>query len=398
MSDTADTRISRFTAEFVDSGVELAFRAARHHVVVRDTRFAFGLAVLFCMVLAVTDYLSLGPGDAFYALLISRIVSSVFALAVMLSAARFWRALMDGITPTLIEMVLLIGFLSMTLLRPYEPGWHGMSMMLILLGLYVLVPNRFLLMLGLGLSSTLAFIWLLDAHFQLPPRQLLNLAVLLAATNLFGARAAYRNSWYMREEFRIAERHLHTHEALAQESGLRARLQAERDALAQSDVLTGALNRQHFHALVEHAIDASPGMDALARTAPVCLLVLEVDYVKQINDTYGHHNSEAVLKHLVTVCQRVLRRGDSLARLGDAAFAALLLDTDSRAGRQLAEHLRAELHRVPLRLPVAAVYVSASIGLAQWRPGDSAESFMQRADGALALAKANGGNRVELAA
>jgi diguanylate cyclase len=128
------------------------------------------------------------------------------------------------------------------------------------------------------------------------------------------------------------------------------------------------------------------------------LLVLKVDYLKQLNDTYGHHNSEAVLKHLVTVCQRVLRRSDSLARLGEATFATLLLDTDCRAGRQLAERLRAELHRVPLRLPTAAVYINASIGLTQWRAGDSTESFMQRADAALALAKANGGNRVELAA
>jgi diguanylate cyclase (GGDEF)-like protein len=398
MSDTADTRISRFTAEFVDSGVELAFRAACHHVVVRDTRFAFGFAVLFCMLLAVTDYLSLGPGEAFYALLISRIVSSVFALAVMLSAARFWRALMDGITPTLIEVVLLVGFLSMTLLRPYEPGWHGMSMMLILLGLYVFVPNRFLLMLGLGLSSTLAFVWLLDAHFQLPTRQILNLAVLLAATNLFGARAAYRNSRHMREEYRAAEHHRLTQEALAQEGELRARLQTERDALAQSDVLTGTVNRRYFHTLVEHATHAQPGAETLAEAAPESLLVLEVDYLKQLNDTYGHHNSEAVLKHLVTVCQRVLRRSDSLARLGEATFATLLLDTDCRAGRQLAERLRAELHRVPLRLPTAAVYINASIGLTQWRAGDSTESFMQRADAALALAKANGGNRVELAA
>jgi diguanylate cyclase (GGDEF)-like protein len=94
----------------------------------------------------------------------------------------------------------------------------------------------------------------------------------------------------------------------------------------------------------------------------------------------------------------VLRRSDSLARLGEATFASLLLDTDSRAGRQLAERLRAELHRVPLRLPTAAVYVSASIGLAQWRPGESSESLMQRADAALVMAKANGGNRIELAA
>ncbi len=393
-----DFRISRFTAEFVDSDTELVFRAACHDSVVRDTRFAFGFGVLISLLLAVSDYLALGPGEEFSTLFNGRIVIGVVALVVVWSAAHYWRSLMDGVTPTLVEFVALIGFLSMTLLRPYEPGWHGMSMMLLLLGIYIFVPNRFLPALGLALGSTLIFVYLMNAHFQFSAREFLNLGVLFSATNLFGARAAYRKSRRMREEFVDAECRRHIQLELDRERELRARLQAERDVLAQSDVLTGAANLRHFLDLIEDAIHAGPGADRSTSPQPVSLLVLDVDYFKQINDTYGHHHSESVLKHVVSVCQHVLRRSDSLARLGEASFAALLHDTDIRSGRQLAERLCAELHRVPLRLPEASVYVSVSVGLAQWCAGETTAAFMRRADAALALARAKGSNRVELAA
>lgn len=394
-ADANSFRISWFSAEFAESDTELAFRAAYRDAVVRDTRFAFGIGILVCLLLAVSDFLVLGQGEEFNALFSGRLVISAVALAVVLSAGRYWRSLMDGVTPSLVEAVALIGFLSMTLLRPYEPGWHGMSMMLLLLGIFVFVPNRFLPTLFLASSATLIFVVLMDAHFEFSGRELLNLSVLLSATNLLGARTAYRNSWRMREAFAESECHRQTRNALDRESELRGNLQAERDALAQSDVLTGAANLRHFLALIERAINPESTDQTPTPGQPLSLLVLEVDYFKQINDTYGHHHSDVVLKHLVSVCQRVLRRGDSLARLGEYTFAALLYDTDGTTARQLAERLRAELHRLALRLPEASVYISASFGLAQWCAGETTAAFMRRADAALALARAKGCNRVE---
>lgn len=395
-ADRARFLISRFTAEFVDSEVELAFRTARHAQVVRDTRWAFIVVAVICMAMAIPDFLLLGPGDAFYALLKGRLLVSALCLALAVSARRYWRALMDGLTPTVVTVIGVTAFLSMTLLRPIEPGWHGMSMLLILSFLYLFIPNRFFLTWVLALSSTLLFVVLLDAHFGFSERDLVNLGILMAAANLLGARAAYRNSWRMREEYRQDERQRQTQSALDRESALRTRLQAEREGLANSDGLSGSYSPQHFHALLEEAIHRSPASPGGA--PPISLLVLEADYFKQISTSYGYHHGEAVLNHLIALCRRVRPVEDKLARLGEAKFAALLYDVDSRAGSRLAERLRAELHRTPLRLPAAAVYVSASFGLAQWRPGESSVALMQAAEAALARAKSHGGDRIELRA
>ncbi len=401
MSDadnSARYTISRFSAEFVDADVELAYRMARHEAVVREARIAFASIILVSLVLAVSEYLVLGPSEEFSALLIGRIVISLLCLLAIAGARRFWRSLMDGVIPGIVEAVGVFGFLTMTLMRPYEPGWHGLSMMLILFGLYIFVPNRFLHIVVLACTATLAFVVLLDAHFQLLMHELLIFCVILTVGNLLGARAAYRTSRGMREEYSATEQLRLTRETLAGAIEAAACLQAERDALAQSDALTGTVNRRHFLAMLERATLVSPGQDASAYPVNISLLVLEVDYFKQINDTYGHQHGEAVLKHLATVCQRVLRRGDVLARLRDSTFAALMYDAEGRVGQQMGERLRAELHHVPLRLPATALYISTSIGVAQWQAHESTESFLRRADGALASAQGHGGNRVELAA
>ncbi len=395
MAESESFRISRFTAEFVDSEVELAFRVARHEQVVRDIRISLGGAVLVSLILAVSDFLSMGPSEEFRTLLNSRITVCLLLLVVMMSAGRFWRSLMDGVTQTGVEILGVTGFISMTLLRPYEPGWHGMSMLLILFGLYIFVPNRFTFALGVALIGSLAFVILLDAHFQLAGPELFNLSILLVTANLLGARACYRNSWRMRDEYRSAEQRRRVIKALNRERDLRSRLQAEHEAAGNNDPIAGTISRDHFHDVVDRTLSAR--LDS-AISSPITLVALELDYFKQIIDTYGHQHSAAILMHLVRHSEVLRQEGNfNLARMGEAAFAVLRHDRDQQAAFSMAERLRAELNRSPLRLPVAAVYISASVGIAQWRPGEAADTLIQRAIEALATAKSKGGNWVELA-
>lgn len=395
MAESESFRISRITAEFVDSEVELAFRVARHEQVVRDIRISLGGAVLVSLILAVSDFLSMGASEEFHTLLNSRITVCLLLFLAMMSAGRLWRSLMDGVTQTGIEIIGVSGFISVTLLRPYEPGWHGMSMLLILFGLYIFVPNRFTFALGVALIGSLAFVILLDSHFQLAGPALFNLCVLLTTANLLGARACYRNSWRMRDEYRSAEQRRLLSKALTRERDLRSRMQAEQAAAGNNDPIAGTISREHFQDVVDRTLSAR--LDSAVST-PITLVALELDYFKQIVDTYGRQHSAAILMHLVRHSEVLRQEGNfSLARMGEAAFAVLRHDRDQQAAFSMAERLRAELNRSPLRLPVAAVYISASVGIAQWRPGETADMLIRRAIDALAKAKAKGGNWVELA-
>ncbi|MEW5788931.1 MAG: diguanylate cyclase [Pseudomonadota bacterium] len=392
MEAYGDYRISRFTAEFAETAVELAFREATHQSRVRETRHAITIAALFYLAFAITDYLAVGGAEEYLLIFITRLTICAAGILVAITAGRWWRLLMDGMTPTLVEALALAGFLSITLLRPYESGWHGMSLMVMLLGVYVFIPNRFLLATAVAVFSTLGFMWLLVAHFQPPANYVLTLGLLLAAINLFGILTAHRISRLTREEYRDAHILRLANEHLSREIEIRQRLEAELRDLAQRDPLTGIANRRHFFDLAEEAFAR-----ARAKGSPLSLLIADIDYFKQINDTYGHMHGDEVLKVLVRVCRQALGEVDMLARLGGEEFVMLLPDTDLATATALAENLRHEAENTPVRLRDTVMHFTISQGVAQWQVGESLAVFMRRADEALYLAKYNGRNRCETA-
>lgn len=392
MEERTDYRIARLTAEFVEPAVELAFREATHLARVRETRIAITIAALFYLAFAVTDYLAVGGGDQYLLIFITRLSICAVGILIALSAGRLWRSLMDGVTPTLVEAMALAGFLSITLLRPYESGWHGMSLMVMLLGVYVFIPNRFLPSVSVALLSTLGFMWLLVEHFQPPANYVLTLGLLLAAINLFGVLTAHRISRLMREEYRDAQVLRQANEHLSREIEIRQRLEAELRDLAQRDPLTGIANRRHFFDLADEAF-----VRARSKSLPLSMLIADIDYFKQINDTYGHMHGDEVLKVLVKVCRQSLGQVDMLARLGGEEFVMLLPDTDLATASALADNLRHAVENTPVRLRDTSMHFTISLGVAQWSQDESLLVFMRRADEALYQAKFNGRNRIELA-
>ncbi len=392
MEDNTDYRISRFTAEFAHPVVEQGFREASHLARVRETRIAITIAALFYLAFAITDYLAVGEGEQYHLIFLTRLGICGMGIAIAISAGRFWRALMDGVTPTLVESMALVGFLSITLLRPYESGWHGMSLMVMLLGVYVFIPNRFLPATAVAVFSTLGFIWLLINHFQPPANYILTLSLLLVAINLFGILSAHRVSRLTREEYRDANVLRLANEHLSREIEARQRLEAELRELAHRDHLTGISNRRHFFDMAEHSFARARAADI-----PMSLLIVDIDYFKQINDTYGHMHGDEVLKVLVDVCRSALGEVEMLARLGGEEFVVLLPNSDLAAASELAERLRAHVQNTPVRLRDATLYFTISLGVAQWQPGETLPVLMRRADEALYAAKYNGRNRCELA-
>ncbi|MEW5770114.1 MAG: GGDEF domain-containing protein [Pseudomonadota bacterium] len=392
LQDSSRYALSPYSAEFRDGATEAAFREHIHPLWVRDTRRAFLIAALFYLAFSITDFLILGVGEQYLIVFATRVLVAVSGLAIAFTAHHFWRALVDGITPSLVVALAMAGFLSITLLRPFESGWHGMSMMVMLLGTYVFIPNRFLPALVIALASTLVFIWVLVGHFELPYQEVLVMALLFLGMNLFGAMSAYRVSRLSRENFRDAEILRVANQRLLDEVQVRQRLEQDLIAQVQHDELTGVTNRRRFLELArQRMLDAEAGGQALS------LLLLDVDYFKQINDTYGHLRADEVLRALARLCSTLLGEEALLARVGGEEF-ALLLEGDEAVARQRAERLRVGLWQTPIALSDASIHITVSIGVAQWRTGEPVPALMTRADRALQTAKYKGRNRVECAA
>ena len=179
--------------------------------------------------------------------------------------------------------------------------------------------------------------------------------------------------------------------ALSSEIEHRTRLEAELRSLADTDDLTGALARRRFM-----EIAAREWLRHERAGAPVCILMLDLDRFKLLNDSFGHAAGDAALVAFVATCRANLRTLDVIGRTGGEEFAVVLPDTTLEAGYAFAERLREAVAATPVPGVEAGVTITVSIGAAQaWR-GESLESAMQRADAALYAAKREGRNRVGL--
>lgn len=167
--------------------------------------------------------------------------------------------------------------------------------------------------------------------------------------------------------------------------------------LAEVDPLTSVFNRRAFLTLLDKAIS-----NARRTQAALPVLVMDLDHFKRINDTWGHHCGDDVLRHFVKLAGRCLRKEDVMGRLGGEEFAIFLPNADGPGAVAVAERLRALLASQPVEgLGAAAgegVRLTVSIGVALFAEPDTGEAVLQRADEAMYLAKQRGRNRVELLA
>jgi len=155
---------------------------------------------------------------------------------------------------------------------------------------------------------------------------------------------------------------------------------------ASVDPLTGTLNRSRLEEL---------GKIELARSDRhrhrLSLAMVDLDHFKMVNDTYGHAVGDLVLTGFGEISHECLRVSDLLGRWGGEEFIIVLPDTGPEGARRVSERLRASLEEFAF---AEGVRVTASIGIAGYRKGETFASLVHRADGAMYRAKETGRNKV----
>lgn len=162
------------------------------------------------------------------------------------------------------------------------------------------------------------------------------------------------------------------------------------ERLLRTDPLTQLASRRHFDELLAAQINTTSRYEE-----PLSVLLIDLDAFKVLNDTYGHLMGDEVLRRTGAALQATRRAADVVARWGGEEFIVLAPRTDSEGAVVLAERLREVI--ATMEGPEEPVSVTASIGVAQWRPGESANDLVGRADRALYQAKDGGRNRVVVA-
>ncbi len=161
---------------------------------------------------------------------------------------------------------------------------------------------------------------------------------------------------------------------------------------ASHDAMTGLFNRGAFVERANNALSLrSPGDD-------MCLLMVDIDHFKAINDTHGHGVGDQVITELGRMLRESLRSDDLVGRVGGEEFAIVLPRTSETAGEIIAERIRHGAQSLTIRARDGAVVpVTVSIGLAVTISGDDLSSLMSVADTALYEAKRGGRNRLQRA-
>lgn len=156
------------------------------------------------------------------------------------------------------------------------------------------------------------------------------------------------------------------------------------------DGLTGIYNHQHFIGEAERLLRTLE-----KKQGPACLISIDLDHFKHINDTYGHAMGDAVLKRTVMTCQEQLQPGDLFGRLGGEEFGVLLPECPRAKGMEVANRLLVAVGATPIEKDGILVSVSASVGLAFTdSTGYELQRLCKEADDALYRAKRGGRNRI----
>lgn len=163
-------------------------------------------------------------------------------------------------------------------------------------------------------------------------------------------------------------------------------------ASAVLDPMTGLGNRAGLLRAVDREI-------ALARRHrhPAALLVIDIDFFKQINDSFGHSAGDAVLLDVAHTLRQICRGTDALFRFGGEEFVALLPQTDAEGAAVIAERIRLGVAAHTTAYQERDLRVTASVGVASLQRDDDMQSWFDRADRALYQAKQNGRDQIVVA-
>lgn len=370
--------IARWRGEFTSVNLESAFLRDQGGAIRHELTRSLSFCGIFYLAFAFADVAHLGRSTQTLALFVLRLTIAMVALAGIVLTRR---SANPGPTAyraaTVFTSLAMLSFLLVAYSRG-EPLLHGMSMAIMLIIVYLFIPNRLVNASIVAVSASVGFLALVHAYGTVSTRHLSTMAMLLLLANMFGAIAARRDACSSRRQYC-------TQQILINQS--------------VRDPLTGAFNRRHLDAgLLQREIDR-----ARRREAPLTIIMCDLDGFKAINDTHGHQAGDTLLQDFAHLLLSMTRHGsDTVVRYGGEEFLLILPDTRLVDGHALAERMRARLATATSLHGDVQLSTTASFGVVGARmssslPGIASQALIAYADELMYAAKRSGRNRVHAA-
>lgn len=167
---------------------------------------------------------------------------------------------------------------------------------------------------------------------------------------------------------------------------------------ASTDQLTGMMNYANLMESLEHQVNIAHQDQSRNKKDPsghpLCVIMIDLDFFKKINDTHGHVIGDFVLRHVASRIQAGVRDFDKVGRFGGEEFVIIMTNTDLVLAETIAQRIRQGVMDTPLHLKELTINVTISLGVAMLKEGERKEALLERADTAMYEAKRGGRNRV----
>lgn len=382
------------TLAFRDRGLELEFLSDYEQHYRQTSRTALVAGILLVALFGILDlYL--------YPLIHTKLWLIRYGMVIpvlMISAIYLYRPGPRIGTQPVLALATLVAGMGVVAMTVFIPAWtrntYFAGLIIVVMFVYTFLRMRFV---WAVISS-----WLVVLVYELASIEFSGISAIdLVADNFFylsanfvGMATCYSMEYDARRKFMLM-RELHSERSRISQANVQLEsLNVMLDQLAHHDDLTGIPNRRSFFSHLTEEWNRHRRFKA-----PMSLVLIDVDYFKRYNDTYGHQEGDECLKQLAKLMMEFTNRaGDQVARIGGEEFVLFLAGTDLAEACELGKKLRRKVEKmnIPHSGSLVADYVTISAGAASTVPVENldAEELLKLADKALYEAKEAGRNQV----
>jgi diguanylate cyclase (GGDEF)-like protein len=365
----------------IESGLgslEYAYRKAFLRSDASQAIFVIVLSNIASLTLIRSDYEQYGGTPTFTAFFIARIsvflISCISTYILARSPTPKWHDL--AVTGYMVAGAVINLFIN-SITSPGYPAYIGVSIVLLNIYYFALFSPIFV---RTTISCLFSIGIIFQAHQSLLESETRSVVIgMHILTNIIGVVVSSKLYNHRRDSFKaqIEEKEL----------------QKELDTLASTDPLTGIWNRRKFTTSAVELFE-----QAKETNHPLTIILIDIDNLKETNDTYGHLAGDEVICHCAKVMSMRIRDNDILGRLGGDEFGIVLPETQLSAGLIVGERIQFLGRETSINLNDFHIHISFSMGLAEMIPTDrSFDDLFARADKLLYAAKESGRDSIKFA-
>lgn len=375
-------RIPRFSERF-----EAAFKEYYYRNTLKHVRVALLTGIFLYAFFGIVD-MQLPPHDRNHMWFIRYAV--VCPMIFIALAFTYMNSLRRFMQPVL-WFVMLTGSLGIVAMVYFDPkpaqNYYYSGILLLIMGAFTFVSFRLYYAITWAVATLVAYELIANFATLTDVNHIVQNTFSIVATVIIGSFSNCLMENYLRRDFL-------NNILLGHENRQLQRASEELRRLSISDALTTLGNRRHFDLMLDQE-----WMRAMRTATPISLILIDIDYFKNFNDTYGHQAGDDCIRLVAQKVRSVAKRpGDTTARYGGEEFAVLLSDTELTAATAIAERCRTCVQslNIPHTHSMVCDAVTISAGVATMIPNGetSRKALVEAADMALYRAKSEGRNRV----